>query len=73
MVWYDEEARRDPNVIEETILETPSGAKVALSQVAEILDTTGPNVLNREHVQRRVAIFCNVQGAIWRVSYAISR
>lgn len=62
LVWYDEDARRDPNVIEETILETPSGAKVALSQVAEVLDTTGPNVLNREHVQRRVAVFCNVQG-----------
>ncbi len=62
VVWYDEDARRDPNVIEETILETPSGAKVALSQVAEILDTTGPNVLNRENVQRRIAVFCNVQG-----------
>ncbi len=62
VVWYDEDSRRDPNVIEETILETPSGAKVALSQVAQILDTTGPNVLNREHVQRRVAVFCNVQG-----------
>ncbi len=53
VVWYDEEARRDPQVIEETILETPSGAKVALSQVAEILDTTGPNVLHHENVQRR--------------------
>jgi CzcA family heavy metal efflux pump len=62
VVWYDDDARRDPHVIEETILETPSGAKVALSQVAEILDTTGPNVLNRENVQRRVAVFCNVQG-----------
>ncbi len=62
VVWYDEDSRRDPNVIEETILETRSGAKVALSQVAEILDTTGPNVLNRENVQRRVAVFCNVQG-----------
>jgi Cu/Ag efflux pump CusA len=62
VVWYDEDSRRDPKVIEETILETPSGAKVALSQVAEILDTTGPNVLNRENVQRRVAVFCNVQG-----------
>lgn len=62
VVWYDEESRREPDVIQETILETPSGAKVALSQVAEVLDTTGPNVLNRENVQRRVAIFCNVQG-----------
>ncbi len=62
VVWYDEASRQDPHVIEETIIETPSGAKVALSQVAEILDTTGPNVLNRENVQRRVAVFCNVQG-----------
>ncbi len=62
VVWFDEAARRDPSVIEETILDTPSGTKVSLSQVAEVLDTTGPNVLNRENVQRRVAIFCNVQG-----------
>ncbi|MFO1065877.1 MAG: efflux RND transporter permease subunit [Pirellulales bacterium] len=62
VVWYDEASRQDPTVIQETILETPSGAKVALSQVAEVLDTTGPNVLNRENVQRRVAVFCNVQG-----------
>jgi Cu/Ag efflux pump CusA len=62
VVWYDESSRRDPKVIEETIIETPSGVKVALSQVAAVLDTTGPNVLNRENVQRRVAVFCNVQG-----------
>ncbi len=62
VVWYDEDSRRDPNVIQETIVETPSGSKVALSQVAEVLDTTGPNVLIRENVQRRVAVFCNVQG-----------
>jgi Cu/Ag efflux pump CusA len=62
VVWYEEDARSNPNVIEETILETPSGAKIALTQVVEILDTTGPNVLNREHVQRRVAVFCNVEG-----------
>lgn len=62
VVWYDQASRSDPQVIEETIVETPSGAKVALSQVAEVLDTTGPNILNRENVQRRVAVFCNVQG-----------
>ncbi len=28
VVWYDEDSRRDPKVIEETIIETPSGTKV---------------------------------------------
>jgi CzcA family heavy metal efflux pump len=62
VVWYDERSRSEPSVINQTILTTPSGRKVALGQVAEVLDTTGPNTLNREHVQRRIAVFCNVQG-----------
>lgn len=62
VVWYDEASRTDPAVINETILETPSGRRVALGQVVEVLDTTGPNTLNREHVQRRIVVFCNVQG-----------
>ncbi len=62
VVWYDADSRSDPDVINETILETPSGRRVALGQVAEVLDTTGPNTLNREHVQRRIVVFCNVQG-----------
>lgn len=62
VVWYDEKSRSDPAVINQTILDTPSGRKVALGQVAEVLDTTGPNTLNREHVQRRIAVSCNVQG-----------
>ncbi len=60
VVWYDEESRSNPAVINQTILDTPSGRKVALGQVAEVLDTTGPNTLNRENVQRRIAISCNV-------------
>lgn len=62
VVWFDEASRSDPNVINETILETPSGRRVALGQVAEVLDTTGPNTLMHEHVQRRIVVFCNVQG-----------
>lgn len=62
MVWFDEEARSDPEVIGQTILDTPSGRKVALSEVAEVLDTTGPNTINREHVRRRIVVFCNVEG-----------
>ncbi|MBM3954799.1 MAG: efflux RND transporter permease subunit [Planctomycetes bacterium] len=62
VVWYDEESRASPAIINETILETPSGRRVALGQVAEVLDTTGPNTINREHVQRRIVVSCNVAG-----------
>jgi CzcA family heavy metal efflux pump len=62
VVWFDEEARRDPDEINQTIIETAAGRKIALGDVAEILDTTGPNTLNRENVQRRIVVFCNVQG-----------
>lgn len=61
VVWYDETSRSDPAILNETILETPSGRRVALGQVVEVLDTTGPNTVNREHVQRRIVVFCNVQ------------
>ncbi len=62
VVWYDAESRSDPGAIGQTILDTPSGRKVALSQVADVLDTTGPNTLNHENVQRRIVVACNVQG-----------
>jgi CzcA family heavy metal efflux pump len=62
VVWYDEASRNDPAVIGSTVLDTPSGRKVALEQVARVLDTTGPNMLNRENVQRRIVVSCNVQG-----------
>ncbi len=62
VVWYDEAARNDRNVIGQTILDTPSGRKVALSQVAQVLDARGPNTVNHENVQRRIVVACNVQG-----------
>lgn len=62
VVWYDEAARNDRTVIGQTILDTPSGRKVALSQVAHVLDARGPNTVNHENVQRRIVVACNVQG-----------
>jgi CzcA family heavy metal efflux pump len=62
VVWFDEASRQDPDEINKTILDTPSGRKIALGDVAEVLDTSGPNTLNRENAQRRIVVFSNVQG-----------
>ena len=62
VVWYDEQSRNDPSQINQTILDTPSGRKVSLGQVATVEETTGPNTLNRENAQRRIVVFCNVEG-----------
>lgn len=62
VVWYDEEARNSPERIQETILDTPSGRRVTLGQVARVVDTSGPNTIYREQVERRVVVQCNVAG-----------
>jgi Cu/Ag efflux pump CusA len=62
VVWYDEYSRSDPKVINQTLLVTPKKQTIALGQVVEVVETTGPNTINREHVQRRIVVSCNVQG-----------
>jgi Cu/Ag efflux pump CusA len=62
VTWYDEKARNDVDVIRSTWLDTPSGARVTLGEVAEVVETSGPSTIQREHVQRRLAVTCNVRG-----------
>ena len=45
-----------------TQIDTPSGAKVPLSALAEIREDRGPNFIMREGVQRRIVVQCNVAG-----------
>lgn len=62
VVWYHEAARSDPALIGQTVLDTPSGKKVPLSQVADVVGTTGPNTLNHEFAERRIVVSANVRG-----------
>ncbi len=62
VVWLDESARNDPHVIEHMLLSTPSGARIPLSAVADVARSSGPNTINREGSQRRIAVQCNVAG-----------
>jgi len=48
--------------IRQTLIDTPSGARVPLSGVAEIREDRSPNFVTRESVQRKIVVMCNVAG-----------
>ena len=62
VVRYEGQQPSDPSAVEHTLIDTPSGAKIPLSAVAEAREDTGPNFIMREGVQRRIVVQCNVAG-----------
>ena len=46
----------------ELLVDTPSGVRVPLRELAEILKDTGPNAISREQVERKIVVSCNVAG-----------
>jgi Cu/Ag efflux pump CusA len=62
VVWLAPEARGDPAAIRAVPISLSDGRWVPLGRVAEVTNATGPNTINREGVQRRIAVSCNVQG-----------
>ena len=54
---------RDPvERIANLMIHTSSGAAVPLSSVATVRRETTPNVINREQVERKIVVMCNVAG-----------
>jgi len=62
VVRYRDDVRADLESIRNTVVDTPSGAKVPLRMLATIRDDVGPNTISRENVQRKVVISANVSG-----------
>lgn len=58
----DEKTTWDSESIGMLIVDTPSGAKIPLKEVAYINKDVGPNAINREQVQKRTVVMCNVAG-----------
>ena len=52
----------DLDTIWQTRIDMPSGARVPLGSLAEIVEDRGPNLIGRENVQRRIVVTANVAG-----------
>ena len=62
LVWLQEESRSDLDTIRNLLIDTPTGQKIPLAQVAGIDYGTGPNTINRENVSRLIVVSANVAG-----------
>ncbi len=62
-------ARQDATAIGQILLDTPTGQKVPLAAVADLVSAKGPNSISRENVQRKVVVQANVAGRDLRAVY----
>lgn len=59
----DDNSRETPEKIESTLVKIlPTGQGVRLGEVASVYSGTGPNMINREDMQRRIVVSANTQG-----------
>lgn len=60
---FDDASRGDPERISDTIVKTlPNGKQLRVGDVAEVYQGTGPNMVNRENLQRRIVVSANSSG-----------
>lgn len=59
----DDDSRGDIEKIKQIPVKImPDGRKVTLEAVADVFDTIGPNMVNRENMQRRIVVQANTSG-----------
>lgn len=61
-VRYDEASRDSVEAMQHMLVDTADGQKVPLALLAKVRDSKGPNIINRENVQRRIVVSANVSG-----------
>ncbi len=62
LIRMDEDYRENLEALKRLSIDLPSGGTTPLSSVAEIRKSSGPNTINREKVQKRIVVQCNVSG-----------
>ncbi len=60
---FDDQSRGDVEKIKNIIVKTmPDATKVSLSNIADIFQSEGPNMINRQDMQRRIVVMANASG-----------
>lgn len=59
---FKSEFRNDIDQIRNLLLPLPSGGQIPLAQLADVDETTGPRVINRESNKRFITVQCNIRG-----------
>lgn len=72
VVWYDEDSRNDPDVIQQTILDTPSG-EVLLGEVADAPTLPGRTRSIENTFSGALSSSATSKAAIWPVSSGRSK
>jgi CzcA family heavy metal efflux pump len=62
VVWLQPSARNNLETIQNLLVDTPTGTKIPLTQVATVKYGTGPNTINRENVSRLIVAAANAKG-----------
>ena len=62
VVRFPDQLRTDATTIAGVTFDTPTGQRVALSQLAAVTVERGPNTISRENVQRKIVVQANVSG-----------
>ena len=62
-VRFNEKTRGSVESLKQIVVKTmPDGRRVRLEDVADVYEATGPNMINRENMQRRIVVQANASG-----------
>lgn len=79
LMRFDEKSRSDIELIKKTPIKImPDGTKIRVEQVADVYESNGPNIINRENSQRRIVIQANsskrdIESLITEIKLKIAR
>jgi Cu/Ag efflux pump CusA len=61
-LWLQEPFRNNLDLVKKLLIDTPTGARIPISEIADVRFVNGPNIILREAVSRRLVVQANTSG-----------